>query len=202
MKIYFEDNLDDEALIVKNIVKDIFNLKCEIKKKHSSRLFKFRKKLKGYEVQITRQFKNAIILTNKDIFPYKSTSKEDDWIFGIATNNKQFIISFARLKTNSDSPSKMLKIPKKKYKARIEFIAIHELGHWLVKNQNHYKSFILDNPETGHKIDLGMHCLDNNCIMSEFNSVKELDKHIKTNHKNLFCEKCLSEGFNHNLFTI
>jgi predicted Zn-dependent protease len=195
MIILFDDTLNSEASIIKNIVEKVFGIKCKTKKEDFSELFEFKKNLGGYEIQITKKYKNKILLTEKNIFTYKSTSKEDDWVFGFATNQKQFIISVARLKTNSDKPSKVLKISKNKYKSRIEFIVIHELGHWLVKNQKHYKRFIYKNPKTEHKTDLGMHCSDNKCIMSEFVDIKDLDKHIKINYKNFFCKKCMSRGF-------
>ncbi len=195
MIILFEDKLKNEALILKEIVEKVFGIKCKTKNRNFVDLFKFRKDLEGYEIQIIKKFKNKILLTDKNIFPYKSTSKEDDWVFGFATNKRQFIISVARLRTNSDNPSKILKISKTKYKKRIQFIVIHELGHWLVKNQKHYKRFIYENPETRHKTDLGMHCPNNRCMMSEVVDVIDLDKHIKINCKNFFCKKCISRGF-------
>lgn len=195
MMILFENKLDNEAFAITEIVEKVFNVKCKTKNRNFANLFNFKRDLNGYEIQVTKKFKNKILLTNKDIFPYKSTSKEDGWVFGFATNQKQFIISVSRLKTNSDNPSKLLRIPKIKYKKRIQFIVIHELGHWLIKNQKHYNRFIYENPETGRKTDLGMHCPDNQCVMSEFVDVKDLDKHIKINYKNVFCKKCLSRGF-------
>ena len=192
MIVLFENKLNDEALIIKEIIEKVFDIKCKTKNGDFENLFKFSKCLNGHEIQITKKFKNKILLTKKDIFSHKSTSKENDWVFGFATKQKQFIISVARLKTNSDDPSIILKISKNKYKKRIEFIIIHELGHWLVKNQSHYKEFILKDSKTGHKTNLGMHCPDDKCIMSEFVDIKDLDKHIKINYKKFFCKKCLS----------
>ena len=190
MIILFENGLEEEASIIKEVIEKVYSTRCQVKKGRASGLFRFNKRLNGYEIQIIRKLRNNIILTDKDIFPYKSTSKEDDWVFGFATKQKQFIISVARLKTNYDSSSKALKISKSKYKKRIELIVVHEFGHWLIKNQKHYKQFILKNPETGHETELGMHCLDNKCVMSEFVDVKDLDKHVKMNYNGFFCKKC------------
>jgi len=191
MRILFEDNLNNEAGIIQKIVKNVFNIDCEIKKGNFSKLLKFKKSLEGYEIQIAKRFRDDIILTSKDLFPYGSNSKEDDWVFGFASKQKQFFISVARLKTNSDNPSKKLEISKKKYQKRIEFIILHELGHRLIKKQKHYKEFILTNPKTEYRSSFGMHCPDNKCIMSEFIDIRDMDKHIKMNYKSLFCRRCL-----------
>jgi len=191
MRILFEDRLDNEAKIIQEVIEKVFNINCEIQKGDFSKMLKFKESLGGYEIQVVKKFRNDIILTNKDLFPYGSASKDDDWVFGFASRQKQFFTSVARLKTNSDNPSKILRISKDKYRKRIEFIISHELGHWLIKRQKHYKEFVLRNPKTGHKASLGMHCPDNKCIMSEFVNVKDMDKHIRMNYKNLFCRRCL-----------
>lgn len=88
-----------------------------------------------------------------------------------------------------------MKISKSKYKKRLEFIVVHELGHYLVKNQRHYKNAIYQNLETKHKVNMGMHCPNNKCVMFRILDLKSLDKNIKTNYKNFFCVKCLSNNF-------
>jgi len=178
--ILFEPNLLKEAKIASSIIKKIYKTDSILRKGFAKKLFKFKKILGGYEIQKSEDFKNYVILTKKDIFLNGAKSKEDDWIFGIATKQKNFIISTNRLHINNQ----------KQYKKRLEHIVIHELGHIIIRNQKHYHNYISVNSQTGYRVNLGKHCLNQKCIMSEVDDIKDLDKHIKINFKQKFCKLC------------
>jgi len=127
MRILFEGNLGSEAKILARVLRKAFSLRCKAEKKDLSSAFKSSRKLKGFVVRKTRKFRNCVLLTHRDIFVPKAKSREGDWIFGYAfgTTN-QFFISVARLRSRD----------RRKYRKRLEFITIHELGHQLVKNRS------------------------------------------------------------------
>ncbi|MBI4451209.1 hypothetical protein HY642_04500 [Candidatus Woesearchaeota archaeon] len=195
MIVLYEKGLKNEAEIVRAAIESFFGIPCTTKQGSALGAHTFNKKLNGYELLTTKKFQKVSILTSKDIYQPGSISPEDDWVFGYATKNKQFIVSIARLKSKTDAPSKRLQVPFSKYAGRLPFIILHELGHWLVKEQAHFKKFVWQNPETGYHTELGYHCPDKRCIMAEFIDVEDLDKHIRTNYKKKFCRKCASNGF-------
>lgn len=180
IEILHEPKLKAEAMIVRHIIKKAYGLDVSIKNGFTKGLFKFQKKLDGYAVQKCKKYKDYLVLTSKDIFLNNAKSKQDDWIFGIRTKQGVIIVSNNRLKTQN----------KKLYKKRIGYIVIHELGHALVKNQKHYKNYYSINPATGYKVNLGKHCINKRCIMSEIDDLKELDYHLRINYRQRFCKTC------------
>lgn len=177
--VLFERGLEKEAKTVRNALRKVYGVKCATEESDLSGLLRWGKILGGYVIRRTKKFKNKIALTKKELFPYGSKSKADDWIFGYSTNQKSFIISVKRLKSDP-----------KLYRKRLESIAVHELGHWLVKHTKHYKLFVWVNPKTGHRLNLGMHCMDKRCVMSQTVDIRQLDAHLKNAYKGYFCKKC------------
>ena len=177
--ILFEKGLDKEARIVKNVLKKVYGIKCIEKEDDLSGVVRYDKKLGGNVVRRTKMFRNHIALTKKELFAYGAKSRKDDWIFGYSTDKKYFTISVKRLKSNPAL-----------YKERLESIAVHELGHSLVKRTKHYKMFVWKDEKTGHRLVLGMHCPDKRCVMAQTVDLRELDKQLRIIYKGYFCKKC------------
>ncbi len=181
INLFYEKGVEKEADISKDIIEVVFDFKVFLMEKEMKELFKYSNKLNGFIIQIPKDKKACVVLTKKDIFPYGSSSKEDDWVFGFFTNQGKIIISTARIGRD-----------KKKRTKRLIYLLIHEFSHFVFKDKpKHYKDFIYKNPKAGHILDLGKHCTDNKCVMSEFIDLKDLDNHIKDKYENYFCEKCM-----------
>jgi predicted Zn-dependent protease len=192
MHILFESGLSAEANFFVRAIKGVFGLDSTIQQKEVPSLFKYNGVVQGYETRTPKHNSRKVILTNKDLFGSEATSKEDDYFYGIAQNNI-FFVSPTRLKGNTDTPTAQPTISESKYLGRLKHVLIHELGHFLVKDQKHYKDYVIVNPTTGHKTPTGMHCTDKRCVMSQFEDLKMLDSHISKSYPKLFCHICLGE---------
>lgn len=182
IELFYEKGLEEEARVSKETIESIFDFEISLIEKDMKGLFKYDDKLNGFVIQVIKNRNNSIILTSKDIFLYGSSSKEDDWVFGMFTNQKEIIISVARMKNNI----------KDRYMQRLIHVMVHEFSHFVFGNKpEHFKDFIWKNPKTGHEVDLGKHCMDERCVMSEFIDVEDLDKHIDNKYENYFCERCM-----------
>jgi|GEM_PF-2390814 len=181
IRLFYEKGLEKEASISKDIIEIVFDFKVSLIEKEMKNIFKYSNKLNGFVIQISKDKEACVVLTKKNIYPYGSSSKEDDWVFGFFTNQGKIIISTARIGRD-----------KKKRIKRLIYLLVHEFSHFVFKDKpKHYKDFTYKNPRTGHKMDLGKHCMDEKCVMSEFIDLKDLDKHIKDKYENYFCEKCM-----------
>ncbi len=181
ISLFYEKGLEKEADISKDIIEIVFDFKFTLIEKEIKKLFKNSKKLNGYIIQIPKDKNACVILTKKDIYPYGSSSKKDDWVFGISTNQRKIIVSTARLGKN-----------KNKRTGRLIYLLIHEFSHFIFNDKpKHYKNFIYKNPESGHKMYFGKHCMDDRCVMVESIDLKDLDRHIEKKYENFFCKKCM-----------
>lgn len=181
IKLFYEKGLEKEAGISKDIIEIVFDFKVFLIEKEMKKLFKYNSKLSGFVIQILKDKKPCVLLTKKNIYPYGSSSKEDDWVFGMYTDQRKILLSTAKLGKNKNKVTK-----------RLIYLLIHEFSHLVLRSKpKHYKDFIYTNPKTGHKLNLGKHCMNNKCVMSEFIDLKDLDNHIKNKYENYFCERCM-----------
>lgn len=184
MNLFYERGLKKDAEYLERNIEEVFGIEIEIGLAGKLPL-KYNKRVDGYEPAGG----NGIFLIQKDLFMPGARSSEDDYIYGYASGDA-FFISVARLKSRKDEPSKKLEVSKLKYYQRIKWVAIHELGHELIKNQKHYKEYVITNPITKYKTKTGKHCTDPKCIMSQADDLKMLDNKIKQTYDGKFCEKC------------
>jgi predicted Zn-dependent protease len=108
--------------------------------------------------------KKVLVLTHRDIYANNS-SKNDDWIFGYCSGNLT-LASTARMKRFDSQPSSVLEVPEELYFRRLETLAIHEIGHGVVRAP-HLQLATWVNAQSGGELWLGMHCTDNTCVMYE-----------------------------------
>jgi hypothetical protein len=113
--------------------------------------------------------KKLMVLTPKDIY-ISNQNKDDEWIFGYQVANLA-VISTARMKRSDSQPSSILEVPYELYKKRLQYLAIHELGHDIIQAQ-HFRPASWVNAKTGNVVALGDHCTDNGCVMYEINDIQ------------------------------
>ncbi len=213
--IILHENLDSEAESIANSFKDVFNLDSRVIRRDLTNSFvpidnfesgflyspiPLRESLKEFAE------KKVFILTPRDIYANK-VSQEDDWIFGFCWENLT-LGSTARMKRWDNKPSSSLIVPQEHYFKRLESLAIHEIGHDVVKAP-HYKMATWVNRKTGYKLNLGPHCTDNTCVMYEVVDIKAppkeegfmllgdeekydtgLDEVLARANSNWFCDLC------------
>lgn len=193
--IYFEGSLKGEAEFCRAAVESFYGIPTKAIKKGMKRVFHYNPKIKGYEVLddhglLKINIRDCLILTRRDIFLPKSRSREDDWIFACSWSKPKVIfLSVARLRGTDDEPSTKLRIPKKLYEGRLFFHIVHEPGHFPTPPK-YYRPYVWTNPETGYETDLGEHCLDLRCAMSEVVSVNDIDRFLKRRHRGWLCGRC------------
>lgn len=188
MNIYFEPGLEYEATMASESVAKVFLTNCNIIEKDRSQFLQYNKLVDGYELHGLNNQGPCLTLTSKDLFNTGSTSRDDDYLYGFAYHSAW--ISVCRLRSVDDRPVVEIKVAKETYWQRLDHIFIHELGHVFVRNQEHYKDYVIVNPKTGHKTDTGQHCLDTRCVMSQVEDLSILDARIKTRCLDYFCEPC------------
>ena len=162
--------------------------------------------------------KKVFVLTPKDIY-YTNTSKDDDWIFAVCADNINLIVmSTARMKRFDSKTSEILEVPEGLYIKRLETLALHEVGHDIVKGKHLQDAFWI-NAKTGYKLNLGLHCTDNSCALYEIVDIRAppmeegymqlgdekkydagMDDVIERLNPNWFCGNCIalmeiSEGY-------
>lgn len=76
------------------------------------------------------------------------------------------VVSVARMKRTDNLPSGRLTIPKTDYFRRLQILAVHEVGHDVVR-ASHHKEASWVNIRSGRSLSLGSHCGDNTCSMYE-----------------------------------
>lgn len=159
-----------------------------------------------------------MVLTPRDLYNLDS-SQGDDWILG-GQYGLASIVSLARMKTQTGVPSEGICIDLEKYSRRVSLLCLHEIAHDLINanKPSHLKDAYWVNAATGYRQRLGMHCLDNRCLVYETvdvvtptaeqgwllfedeedskkgTSVKRFDAGIDDNaqrlYPELFCERC------------
>lgn len=215
--IILHENLGYEASKIAEAIKKVYGINSEIKDVNLDGVFKPIPEFDGYwhsSKNITDttddNFKGKAILliTDRNLY-FGNKSKEDDWIFGYCSGNLS-VISVARMKRPDSRPSNILKIPTNLYLKRITALALHEIGHDVVKAK-HFKPAIWVNAITGHTLHLGQHCTDNNCVMYEIVDIKAppkeegymqlgnekhydagLDDVLERINPDWFCQRCLA----------
>lgn len=208
--IIIHENLESEAKIIAEGIKKIFPFQIEIiSSNFSEKILTPIENFEGYlipqnkviskELDSTKRF---ILLTEKDIY-YAKNSKEDDWIFAYEydeLSETPIIISTARLR----------KEPIENFERRLEMLAIHEIGHEVVKSA-HLKEAFWVNQETRYRLSLGSHCPNNSCALYEMTDIDTppksvgyleiggekrydsgIDEIIKRLPPGFFCDKCAS----------
>jgi predicted Zn-dependent protease len=148
----------------------------------------------------------SIIFTPRDLY-IDDKSHEDGWIFGYSVD-KFSVVTTARMKRFDNKPSKEVFVPRNKYLDRVINMAIHEIGHDVVKG-NHLLSAKWVSLKNNYSFELGSHCTDNKCVLYEVVDIttppKEeghmllgeekvydtgLDELLERRYANYFCKKC------------
>lgn len=182
MTILYNAGLRKEAGVVRRAALKVFRTETSLRQvAESKRFLKYNAQVRGYEVLENPKSKNSLFLTAKDIFVPRADSKNDNWIFGYMTDNKNLVVSVKRLWLKDVV----------KYRKRLEYIVIHELGHRFLKHRGHHRKVIYRNPRTKRSVDLGLHCPDERCTMSQMLDIRDLDRHIRINYPARFCRRCL-----------
>jgi predicted Zn-dependent protease len=215
--IIIHDNILLEAEAVSRRLKEVFGFDNKILFRNLDDIFVPIAKFNGFDHSSINvcdlksgEFKSnsILILTPKDLYQ-ASKEKEEDWIFGYCLSGSGITVaSTARMKRYDSKPSNSLEVPTELYLKRIEQLAVHEVGHDVVK-ASHFKMAKCVNPKTGYTNDLGEHCTDNRCVMYEMIDMKipspeenylllgdekrfdaGLDDQIKRMYPEWFCERC------------
>ena len=168
--IIIHENLESEARIIAQKIKEVLGFPIQISKFNLSEILIPIEEFQGYLIPNKETMhhsldsnKRFLLLTEKDIY-YAKNSKEDDWIFAYEydeLNETPIIISTARLKQN----------PVANFQKRLEMLAIHEIGHDVVKGKHLQEAFWV-NQQTGYRLKLGLHCPDNSCVLYEMTDIK------------------------------
>ncbi len=165
--IIVHENLEREALSVARTLEDAFGLNARVIPSSLENVFLEFPEVGGYRTsdhQVIGFLRNiagkeyAMILTSRDI--YSGSQKDDDWVMGYCPGRFS-VVSTARL--NAESPEI--------YLARINYMAIHEVGHNAAR-AGHFLTASWVNSETGHQQSLGPHCDDKRCVMYEVVDLK------------------------------
>lgn len=117
--------------------------------------------------------KKVLVLTSKDIY-FSNKSKDDDYCFGYDQDDPPktcVVVSTARLKGTDDRPRQELEVMQEIYLKRLSVIALHEIGHEIVKG-NHLKEAIWVNSETGYSIPTDVHCPNNGCVLYQVSEIQ------------------------------
>ncbi len=168
--IIVHENLEREALSVARTLEEAFGVNARVIPSSLENVFLEFPEVGGYhtsdhrvigflrDVEGIGQKEYAMILTLRDIF--SGNQKEDDWIIACVLGRFS-VVSTARL--NAEAPEL--------YLARINHMAVHEVGHNAVR-AGHFLTAYWVNSETGHQQSLGPHCDDNRCVMYEVVDLK------------------------------
>jgi len=187
MNIYFEQGLKEEALFIENAVFSVYQTTGILVQEDRSRYLRYNQAVGGYEPGGLPKML-SLTLTAKDLFNSNSISAEDDYLYGFA--NQCAWVSVCRLRSKNDRPVLEVEIDEPMYSQRLEHVAIHELGHIAVRDQKHFREYIITNKTTRHQTNTGEHCTDKRCVMSQFDDLKFLDEHIDKRYPKYFCLQC------------
>jgi predicted Zn-dependent protease len=197
--IILHENLYSEALHIAEVIEKSLSIKSSLKSEDLSFLFKPITKFDGFWHscdEISKHFytdtngKRIIVLTPRDIY-YCDESKEDNYCFAYEQDNSpktSIVISTARLKGEDDKPRPELKVAQELYLKRLAVLALHEIGHDIVKS-THLKEDVWVNAETGYSIAMGLHCPNNRCALYQVSDVQTPDPkkgYIRVGSENRF----------------
>lgn len=171
--IILHDNLPIESIRISNTLTNVYGFENEI---IDIKLSKFFIPIEhGFLFDFSRKFrynKNVLVVTQRDL--YADDKSEENWVFG-TTDENIAIVSTTRLKRNDGKKSNRLCVNKEKYLRRLEYIAVHEIGHSVVKS-NKFEETTCVNAETGNALECGPHCPNNNCAMYLSIDIESSDK--------------------------
>jgi predicted Zn-dependent protease len=171
--IIIHEHMPIEAQIVARELKKVYQFPSNLINSNLDNLFVPVQKFEGFldsafeihtALRDELKKRKVLILTDKDIY-LDGQSQLDDWIFGYQTGSLA-VVSTARMKRSDNLPSKELIVPKELYTNRLLFLAIHEVGHDVVKSPL-FKQATWVNAKTNYKVELGPHCTNNSCTMYE-----------------------------------
>lgn len=212
--IILHENMPEEAEAISAALREVYGFDNRLINEDLTPVFMKIPAFGGFYYQprniadIPKQFgnKKVMILTGKDIYA-NVRSKDDDWIFGFSTAHLS-MASSARMKRSDNQPSLELMVPKELYMKRMLSLAIHEVGHDVVKSP-HFQEAVWVNAKTGYELPLGPHCTDNRCVMYEIVDIHSppadegfmrlgderrldngLDEQIERMGANWFCDRC------------
>lgn len=176
--IILHENLPKEANRISGTLKSVYGFSSKLENRNLEAVFVPAPKLNGHFQSICsfRDFQEAnfpnkkiLIITPRDIYS-DVTKNKDDWLLGYHSDDIM-LVSTARIKRPDNSPSQTLRIPEAHYMKRLEFMAIHEIGHDVVKS-DHMQEASWINTQLGQKLQLGLHCTDKKCVLYEIVDIK------------------------------
>ncbi len=193
MHVYFAPGLHEEATFLKQVIEKTFAAEVVLVEGEKLEYFKQNDIVGGLEVQDHVGGEFELVLTEREMYSQGAVSKSDDYVYGYASDSGLFYFSVARLRSKGDTPVAAVEIPQAQYEARLAYTVVHELGHWLVKDQRHFQKYTYTNPETGHENDNGWHCINPGCLMRAVDDLAMLDTRL--NETRAFCEQCRESLF-------
>lgn len=213
MLILLHEQLQREANYLKAVIEKVYEIPVRVLERDLEPfLYQITKDCYSHDPnlngEIGKQYqdKAVLLLTRRDIFAlgkmFSQFSEADQWVFaGTSKGCPYHLVSTARLKGEGTD--------EKQYFRRLELLAIHELGHTIVSNQDHYQEAYWVNATNGHRVPLGTHCIYSTCVMYESIDVSKprpdqeylfldrerydagLDEHLaRVNVDCWFCGKC------------
>jgi len=212
--IIIYENLEKEAQEIDGELKKVYGFESSLFSESLEGMFSSIREFNGYRVIFSKasellKGKAGLILTTRDIY-IDNRSKNDDWVFGVQREAIS-IVSNARMKRFDSEPSDRLKINYELYMKRLKTLAIHEIGHDVVKAAHLKPAKWVNVKNNNYELDLGEHCTDNSCVMYEIVDIKSppqnegyiqlgdekrydagLDELIERLYPNWFCQRCKS----------
>ena len=171
------ESLQEEAKLIAIALRKILGIESRLVADNLTDAFTQIPKFNGYRQGINctierlgaKPNEKVFILTKKDLY-IDDKSIDDDWIFGY-NEGRLSVISVARKKRYDNKQSQTIVVPRELYIKRMIAVAIHEVGHDVVK-ATHYQEARYVNAKTGHELELERHYTDNTCVMYEFIDIK------------------------------
>lgn len=217
MLILHED-LSKEADVVAEALREVYRLDSQIEEIDLTTLFSPVPNLSnGYfdsGGNLYRELKDleasVLVLTPKDLYMNTGNvfNPEDDWVFGYQLEFF-YVVSTARLRDTDSKPSTEVRVSKELYHNRVKTVALHEIGHNVVK-AHHLRDAFWVNAQNGRKLNLGAHCTDYSCLMYESVDIiapdpslgyleiggekrydAGLDQLLQRMYPNMLCKPCL-----------
>ena len=180
--IIIHEALDSEANHIAKIVEEVLSVDCALQSEDLSHLFERLERFNAFWHSCDRisehlysqtRGKKIIVLTSRDIY-FNDESREDNWCFAYEQDNPpktSIVISTSRLKGRDSSPGKELEIPENLYLQRLAAIALHEIGHDVVKG-GHLQDATWVNAQTVYTVSTGPHCPNNDCVLYQVADVQ------------------------------
>ncbi len=216
--IILHEYLPKEADVVAEALRKVYRLDSQIEEIDLTTLFSpVPNLLNGYfdsGGNLYRPLKNleasVLVLTPKDLYMNTGNvfNPEDDWVFGYQLEFF-YVVSTARLRNKNSNPTNKLEVEKELYYKRVKTVALHEIGHNVVKAP-HLRDATWVNAQNGRVLNLGAHCTDSSCLMYEsvdiippdpslgYLQIGEekrydagLDQLLQRMYPNMLCEPCL-----------